>query len=504
MRDRSDWQRLARDVRPRHRAFIDGAFTDAADGAEFDTVNPATGGVLASVARCRAVDVDRAVTAARRAFDAGSWSRAVPGHRKAVLLALAEKIREHADELALLDTLDGGKLITDTTTIDVPGSAAILQWYAEAVDKLYGQVAPTGPGDLAIVTREALGVVGAVVPWNYPLEMAIWKIAPALAVGNSVVLKPAEQSPLSALRLAELAAEAGLPDGVLSVLPGLGPEAGRAIGEHPGIDAVAFTGSTAVGKLFLRYAAESNMKQVWLECGGKSANVVFADAGDLDLVADRAVAGIYTCSGQVCSANSRLLVAESVADELTGRIAERAGALRVGDPLDPESTMGPLISRRQLDGVLGHIEAARAEARLAFGGRRLLGETDGYFIEPTAFVDVPDTAAIARDEVFGPVLAISTFRTEEEAIARVNASRYGLAASVFTDDIHRAHRVARALQVGTVSVNTVDALDVTTPFGGVKQSGYGRDLSLHALDKFTSLKTTWFAGSPQGSPEGRA
>ncbi|WOF24032.1 aldehyde dehydrogenase [Microbacterium betulae] len=500
MPTRAEWEQLARTVQPRRRAFIDGAFADAADGDEFETVNPATGTVLARVARGRSADVDRAVAAARRAFDAGAWSRAAPAHRKAVLLALAEAVRAHADELAVLDTLDGGKLIADTSAVDVPGSAAILQWYAESVDKQYGEVAPTAPADLAIVTREPVGVVGAVVPWNYPLEMAIWKLAPALAAGNSVVLKPAEESPLSALRLAELAAEAGLPDGVLNVVPGYGEEAGQALGRHPDVDVIAFTGSTSVGKLFLRYAGESNMKQVWLECGGKSANLVFADAGDLDLVADRAVTGIFGCAGQVCSANSRLLVEESIADDLLERIAVRAAALRVGDPLDPGSTMGPLISRRQLDRVLGRIESGRSEATLAFGGGRVHEDSGGFYVEPTAFRDVPSEAAISREEVFGPVLAVSTFRAEEEAIGRANASEYGLAASVFTDSIHRARRVARALHAGTVSVNTVDALDVTTPFGGVKQSGFGRDLSLHALDKFTSLKTTWFA-DPTAAPQ---
>ncbi|WP_159501199.1 aldehyde dehydrogenase [Microbacterium sp. 18062] len=498
MRTRVEWEQLARSVEPRRRAFIGGAFADAADGEEFATVNPATGLVLATVARGKAVDVDRAVAAARRAFDAGGWSRAAPAHRKAVLLRLAEAIRAHADELALLDTLDGGKLITDTTTTDIPGAAAILQWYAEAIDKQYGEVAPTARADLAIVTREPLGVVGAVVPWNYPLEMAIWKLAPALAAGNSVVLKPAEESPLSALRLAELAVEAGLPDGVLNVVPGYGEEAGQALGRHPDVDAVAFTGSTTVGKLFLRYAGESNMKQVWLECGGKSANLVFADAADLDLVADRAVFGIFGCSGQVCSANSRLLVEESIADELLERIRTRAAALRVGNPLDPSSTMGPLISERQLERVLGYVAAGRVESALAFGGNRLHEAGGGYYVEPTAFRDVPDAAVISREEVFGPLLAVSTFRDEAEAVSRANASEFGLAASVFTDSLARARRVARDLNAGTVSVNTVDALDVTVPFGGVKQSGFGRDLSLHALDKFTSLKTTWFAGPQEG------
>ena len=343
MTDR-DWHALARAVQPRSDAFVDGSFVPAADGDRFPSVNPATGEVLAKVAACGAGDVDRAVAAARRAFADGRWAGRSPGERKAVLLRLAELVREHADELALLDSLDAGKLIADTSTVDVPGSAAILQWYAEAVDKVYGEIAPTGAGDLALVSREPLGVVGAVVPWNYPLETAVWKLAPALAAGNSVVLKPAEESPLSVLRLAELAAEAGLPDGVLNVVPGTGPVAGQALGRHPDVDAIAFTGSTAVGKLVQVYAGESNMKQVWLECGGKSANVVLPDAADLDAVADGVVFGIFGNSGQVCSANSRLVVHRSVADELLARVLERTADLRPGDPLDPATRMAPLVA----------------------------------------------------------------------------------------------------------------------------------------------------------------
>jgi 4-(gamma-glutamylamino)butanal dehydrogenase len=409
-----------------------------------------------------------------------------------VLLRLAELIDEHTPELAVTDSVDGGKLIADTSTVDAPGSAAILRWYAEAIDKVYGEIAPVS-GALATITRGPLGVIGAVIPWNYPLEMAIWKLAPALATGNSVVLKPAEESPLSALRLAELAIEAGLPAGVLNVVPGLGAEAGRAIGLHPDVDAVAFTGSTEVGKLFQTYAGQSNMKQVWLECGGKSANLVFDDVADLDAAADLAVFGFLACSGQVCSANTRLLVHRSVHDEFVRRVIDRARAKVVGDPLAESSTMGPLVSSKQLQRVQSFVEAGRAQAELASGGNLLHAESGGYYQEPAVFVDVPTDAAIWREEIFGPVLAVRAFDTEDEAIALANASQYGLAASVWTDDLRRAHRVASRLQAGTVSVNTVDALDVTVPFGGVKQSGFGRDLSLHALDKFVALKTTWIA-----------
>ncbi len=490
-RGAAHWRAAARTVQPRCDAFVDGAFVPSALGDRFATVNPATGEVLAKVAAGAAEDVDRAVAAARRAFADGRWSDRAPTGRKAVLLRLADLVREHAEELALLDSLDAGKLIADTTAIDVPGSAAILQWYAEGVDKVYGEIAPTGPDDLALVSREPLGVIGAVVPWNYPLETAVWKLAPALAAGNSVVLKPAEESPLSALRLAELAAEAGLPDGVLNVVPGTGPVAGQALGRHPDVDVLAFTGSTAVGKLFQRYAGESNMKQVWLECGGKSANVVFPDAADLDAVADGVVAGIFSNQGQVCSANSRLLVHRSVKDDLLARVVDRAAALRPGDPLDPATRLGPLVSEEHAARVQEYVELGRREGRAVLDGGLVAGAPTGAYLAPAVFDEVAPDSRLAREEVFGPVLAVFPFETEDEAVALANDSVYGLAASVWTDSLRRAHRTARRLRAGTVSVNTVDALDVTTPFGGFGQSGNGRDLSLHALQNYTALKTTW-------------
>ncbi|MEM9605208.1 MAG: aldehyde dehydrogenase [Pseudomonadota bacterium] len=487
----SDWTARAASLRVRHQAFIDGQFTDAVSGECFACVNPATGAVLTEVAACDTADVDRAVAAARRAFDDGRWSQQAPAERKAVLLKLAELIREHVEELALLDSLDMGKLVQDAVTIDAPGSAMFFQWYAEAIDKLYDEVAPTGPGDLALVTREPLGVVGAVVPWNFPLDMATWKCAAALAAGNSVVLKPAEQSPLSALRLAELAQAAGLPDGVLSVVPGFGPTAGKALGLHRDVDCLAFTGSTEVGKYFLQYAGQSNMKQVWLETGGKSPNLVFADAADLDTVADMAAFGIFFNQGEVCSANSRLLVERSIQDALVEKLIERARNTQPGDPLNPASKMGAMVDGSQTDRVMQFIEAGKRTAALVEGGEQVNVNGKGCFVQPTIFNDVSHSDPLAREEIFGPVLSVIPFDTEAEAVQLANDSPYGLAASLWTDNLRRAHRVSGQLRAGTVSVNTVDALSPMTPFGGFKQSGFGRDLSLHSLDKYTALKTTW-------------
>jgi len=486
----SDWLKRAASTRIEGRAFIDGSYVDAGSGKTFQTINPATGQSLAEIAACDEHDVDRAVKVARKAFESGIWSRAPRSHRKRVLLRLAELLLENKEELAVLETLDMGKLVQDAVTLDIPSSAEVFQWYAETCDKLYDEIAPTDENALALITREPLGVVGAVVPWNFPLKMAAWKCAPALAAGNSVILKPAEQSPLTAIRLAALAAEAGIPNGVFNVLPGLGPEAGKAIGLHPDIDCAAFTGSTEVGKLFLEYASRSNMKQVWLECGGKSANIVFPDC-DVALAARFAAQGIFFNQGEVCSANSRLLVHRAVKDQLVENVLQHAKSYMPGDPLDPSSRMGALVDEAHTQRVMSFIDEGKRSAELLLGGERLAINGGGCFITPTVFDNVALDATIAKEEIFGPVLSVITFDDEERATEIANCSIYGLSASLWSNDITRAHRVARRLRVGSVSINTVDAVSVMTPFGGFKQSGTGRDLSLHALEKYTALKTTW-------------
>ncbi|MEX1264918.1 MAG: aldehyde dehydrogenase [Actinomycetota bacterium] len=476
----------------RSRAFINGAYVDAVSGETFECLTPLTGERIASVASCADADVDLAVIGARQAFESGVWSRSAPKHRKRVLLRLAELVEEHREELSTLETLDMGKPIRDARDVDIPAAAECIAYYAEALDKLYDEVAPTGQSDVVMVVREPLGVIGAVVPWNFPLLLAAWKIGPALATGNSVVLKPAEQSPLTALRVAELAVEAGVPDGVLQVIPGFGNTAGQAIGRHPDVDMVAFTGSTEVGKMFLRYAGESNMKRVVLECGGKSPQIVMPDCGQLEAAAKAVAWGVFSNQGEVCNAGSRLLVHESVLDELLELVERVSQSIRPGNPLDPETQMGAMVDRSQLERVLGYIQAGTSDgAELRLGGNRVLQETGGFYLEPTIFGSVTNDMRIAQEEIFGPVLSTISFSDPEEAVRIANDSVFGLAASVWTDDVSTAHRTARAIRAGVVWVNCFDRGDISSPFGGFKQSGFGRDKSMHAMEKFTDLKAIW-------------
>ena len=487
--------------RPRTLAFIGGAFAPAGSGATFDDVSPIDGTVIAQVAACDADDVDRAVAVARSSFEDGRWRRQSPRARKRVLLALADLVDLHAAELALLETIDVGKPIIDSATVDVPAASNTIRWYGEAIDKVYGEIAPTGHEAIGMVTREPIGVVGAIVPWNFPLYMATWKVAPALATGNSVVLKPSERSPLSALRLAELALEAGLPDGVLNVVPGLGSTAGRALSRHADVDALAFTGSTTVGRQLLRDAGESNLKRVSLELGGKTPHIVLADAADLEAAAQAAVTGIFFNQGQVCNAGSRLLVAEPVFDRFLERILQIAAELRVGDPLDPATQLGALIDEAHVRRVEEYVAlGVREGARLVAGGGRLYPETGGAYLEPTVFTEVDNRSRLAQEEIFGPVLSVIRVAGAEEAVRIANDSPYGLAAAVWSQNIDTALNVAANLRAGVVWVNNFDESDVTTPWGGYKQSGTGRDKSLHAIESYTELKTTWIRTRPRFRP----
>jgi gamma-glutamyl-gamma-aminobutyraldehyde dehydrogenase len=486
------------DLRPRNRLFIDGAFRDALGGGRYTTENPATGRPLAEVARGGAEDVDAAVAAARRAADDGRWSRLSPGARKGILVRWADLIEGNGPEIGLLETLDAGKPITDTVGLDVPETATCIRWHAEAVDKLYGQVAPSPEGTVATITREPCGVVGAVIPWNYPAQMAAWKLGPALATGNTVVIKPASTTSLSLLRIAELASEAGLPDGVLNVVTGPGESVGEAIGRHPDIDCVAFTGSTEVGRRFLTYAAESNLKRVLLELGGKSPQLVFPDATDLESIAANVALAIFWNMGENCSAGSRLIVHRSLKDRLLEAVAAELANWPVGDPLDPATRIGALISRGHMELVLRYIDIGRREgARVVTGGERILEESGGYFVPPTVFDGVRNDMTIAREEIFGPVLSVIEFDTEAEAVTLANDTPYGLAASLYTDDLNIAHRVARDLKAGVVGINAYSEGDMTTPFGGYKLSGFGgHDKSVHAHDQYTETKTIWIALKP--------
>ncbi len=488
----ADWQQRARDLRIEGRAFIQGEYTEAQAGDRFDCISPVDGRVLAQVASCDLADAERAVASARAAFEAGSWAKLAPAKRKAVLIRFADLLEANREELALLETLDMGKPIGDSLTVDIPGAARALRWSGEAIDKIYDEVAATPHDQLGLVTREPVGVVAAIVPWNFPLMMACWKLGPALATGNSVVLKPSEKSPLTAIRIAQLAIDAGIPAGVLNVLPGYGHTVGKALALHMDVDTLVFTGSTRVAKQLMIYAGESNMKRVWLEAGGKSPNIVFADAPDLQAAAQAAAGAIAFNQGEVCTAGSRLLVERSIKERFLPMVVEALKGWKPGNPLDPSTNVGALVDTQQLNTVLGYIDAGRqAGAQVLIGGQRTLEETGGLYVEPTIFDGVDNAMKIAQEEIFGPVLSVISFDSAEEAVAIANDTPYGLAAAVWTADLSKAHRTARALRAGSVWVNQYDGGDMTAPFGGFKQSGNGRDKSLHAFDKYTELKATW-------------
>lgn len=481
---RTEYAAIASEFTFPRTAFIDGKYR-AGTGDKLDSINPATGAVICQIAGCSAADADIAVSKARQSFDQGGWSKLPPSERKDVMIKLAKLIARNRRELAVMECLDSGKPIRDCELIDIPEVINTIKWHAEAIDKIYDQTAPVGDDALAIVVREPVGVVAAVLPWNFPLLMLAWKIAPALAAGNSVIVKPAEQTSLTALRVAELAMEAGVPRGVLQILPGQGEVVGAALGLHRDVDMVSFTGSTETGRSFLRYSADSNLKKVVLECGGKNPAVVLDDAEHLDLVAEHVVNGAFWNMGENCSASSRLIVHAAVKDELLTHIVARLRDWKTGDPLDPANHLGALIDEKHCSKVSTYLNDSKIRPLTG-------GKVDGNFVQPTIFDAVDPASVLAKEEIFGPVLSVITVNSTDEAIAVANDTDYGLAASVFSANGKRAIKASRAIQAGTVTVNCYGEGDITTPFGGFKQSGFGgRDNSLHAHDQYTELKTIW-------------
>lgn len=474
------------------RALIDGRRTPAISGETFDCISPVDGRTLTTVARCGEADISAAVAAARTAFEDKRWRGLAPAQRKRIMIRFADLLLAHGDELALTETLDMGKPVKYARAVDVNSASNCIRWYGEAVDKIYDEIAPTASTALALITREPVGVVGVIVPWNYPMIMASWKIAPALAAGNSVVLKPSEKSPLTALRMADLALEAGIPPGVFNVVTGYGPEAGSPLALHMDVDCIAFTGSTRVGKQIHIMAGQSNLKRAWTELGGKSPNIVFADCPDLDKAVEAAVGTIFFNQGESCNAPSRLFVEASIKERFLEKALALVPGYAPGNPLDQATVMGAIVDKTQMNSVLRYIESGKSEgAKLLAGGEQALIETGGCYVQPTIFDGVRNDMTIAREEIFGPVLSVLSFTDAADVVRQANQSVYGLQAAVWTRDINKAHGVARALRAGTVHVNQYDEDDITVPFGGFKQSGVGRDKSLHAFDKYTETKTTW-------------
>lgn len=495
---RPDFAELAKALEFRTQAFINGKFVDAVSGKTFATLNPATGKEIAQIAECDAQDVDIAVAAAKAAFEDGRWSQQPPKERKRALQRLAALVEKHSQELALIESLDNGKPVDDAIAADLPDAVETLKWHAEAIDKLYDQVSPTAGDIVSMVVREPIGVVAAVIPWNFPLAILAMKVGPVLAGGNSIVVKPAEQTSLTALRFAALVKEAGIPDGVFNVVPGFGVTAGQALGRHMDVDCLSFTGSTEVGRYFLKYSAESNIKKVILELGGKSPVIVMPDVTDLQPVVEQIAIGILFSQGENCSAGSRLLVHADIKDRLLAAVIEHFKTWTVGDPLIEGTRIGALIEEGHMQRILGYIDTGIKEGgRVILGGKQVRAETGGFFVEPTIFDDVNNAMTIAREEIFGPVLSVITFNTVDEAIKIANDTPYGLAASLYTNDLNIAHKVSRAIRAGTVSINCFSEGDQSVPFGGFKQSGFGgREKSFLAHDQYSEVKTIWIQLQP--------
>ena len=490
-----DYKLIAKKLKFEGRAYINGKYVDAIDGTKFENINPATGETLCSVAKCNHKDVDLAVKVSRKAFESGVWSRSTPEHRKEVLLKFAELLRKHGDEDSVLECVDTGKLINDCINEVANDAPMHFQWYGELIDKVFGKVGATDPSITSLVVKEPIGVVAGVVPWNFPLMMAVWKMAPALAAGCSVIIKPAEDTPLTAIKVAKIASEAGIPDGVLNVLPGYG-DVGEALGRHNDVDAVSFTGSTEVGAYFMKYSGESNLKAVGLEMGGKSPFIVLEDAKITDRLLDNAIASAFSNGGQNCSANMRQIIHSKVKEEFLEKVSKKIKNIKVGDPLNTESNMGTMISKNHLNKVNSLIQKGIDE-----GAKMLLGGVSdpnqkGFFAKPTLFDNVKENMTIAQEEIFGPVLGVMTVKNEDEALKIAKNTKYGLHASVFTQDIDRAFHLAKSLPCGTVSINSYSEGDIKVPFGGYKQSGsLSRDQGTEALNQYLQTKTIWISHS---------